>query len=112
MTTADRLKHHHHHHHRSRMRLQARAPIAVYASITVVVLVMLATMAAAEPGERLKPMPVPSNAGICPSGYSSSSGGMCVPHSSTNERAIVKPTLAPCPGFMRESMGFCLEKGR
>ena len=75
-------------------------------------IMLLALTAAARAAER-PPHPIPSAAGICPSGYSASQG-FCVPHPNETRQAIPKPSpLSPCPSGTHESMGsFCVQAKR
>jgi hypothetical protein len=58
-----------------------------------------------------RPLPVPSTAGICPSGYTHSpTSGYCTPNPNTTRRAVPKDGYRGCPPGYHDSMGaFCVE---
>jgi hypothetical protein len=83
-------------------------------AMTRILLLAALLVPVAARAELRRPLPVPSPAGVCPSGYSHSpTSGMCVPNPATRERAIPKAGHAACPPGFTASMGvYCVETGR
>jgi hypothetical protein len=76
------------------------------------VAIILLTLSSAAHADDRKPLPVPSQGSVCPSGYNHSpTSGYCVPNPGTHSNAVPKQGLAPCPIGTHESMGaFCVQE--
>jgi hypothetical protein len=81
-------------------------------TLILVIAMLLAPQAAR--AEYKKPMPVPAQGGICPSGFSRSpTSNYCMPNQNTHQNAVPKQGLSPCPPGTRESMqAWCLQDQR
>jgi hypothetical protein len=81
--------------------------------IRILLLAALLLPSAARADDK-RPLPVPSTAGICPSGYSHSpTSGMCTPNPGTRSQAIPQQGYKACPPGYHSSMGsYCVENAR
>jgi hypothetical protein len=81
--------------------------------LLLVLWIVIGVTLSARADER-KPLPVPAQGSICPSGYTRSpTSGYCVPNPGTRSNAVSKQGLAPCPIGTHESMqSFCVQEPR